>query len=315
MVHVAVIVPVRNMYSDYLQRCIHSIGQARAKSRAAMTTVVISDDCSENSLAREYERIALAHRVEYVRSGTWRGIGGARNLGAAHIGPEATHVMFVDADDEIDDECISSMAISEFTKTIITGLCCVIGRRRPHITKKVELLELVENCHGLRSSPLLYTNVVGQPALLPMAAFRAVSGYVERRYSGEHVDLWGRLMFGGEIRSIVLIPKLLYYYHSRADGNYRRDELRHRRGVAEALSQLANSCFNDVCDYTWAASGRSLPSLYVPIERSGSFMFPPWAEYHNGRWWLKSPTTEQSKVIKSRTALYFNLRTQSEADR
>lgn len=306
--HVAVIVPVRNVRPDYLRRCIHSIEQARAKSRAVITTIVISDDCSEKSLASEYERLALAHHAEYVRSRRWRGIGGARNLGAAHIGPEATHVMFVDADDEIDDDCISSMTIAEFTRTIITGLCRVIGRGRPHITKKVDLLKLVESRHGLRSSPLLYTNTIGQPALLPMSAFRAVNGYAERRYSGEHVDLWGRLMLGGKVQGIVLIPKVLYCYYSRAEGNYRRDELRHRRGVAEALSQLASSCFNDVCDYTWASFGRSLPSLYVPVERSGSFRLPPWAEYRNGRWWLKSATTEQRKTANSRTSLYFNLR-------
>ncbi|MGH4018811.1 MAG: glycosyltransferase family 2 protein [Pseudonocardiaceae bacterium] len=305
---------MRNVYPEYLRRCIHSIEQARAKSRAIKTTLVISEDCSENSFSGEYRRLALAHRAEYVRSERWCGIGGARNLGAAHIGSEATHVMFVDADDEIDEACISSMAISGFAETIVTGFCRVIGRGRSHITEKVDLLKLVESCHGLRSSPLLYTNVVGQPALLPMAAFEAVNGYVERQYSGEHVDLWGRLVLGGKVRSIVLVPKVLYCYYSSAAGNYRRDELRHRRGVAEALSRLATAWFNDVCDYTWAASGQSLPSLYVPIESSGSFRLPPWAECRDGRWWLKTANTGQCKVINI-CSLYFNLRTQSEVDR
>jgi glycosyltransferase involved in cell wall biosynthesis len=305
--HVAAIVPARNVHPEYLRRCIRSIERSRAKSRDVLTTTVISDDCSESSLSSEYQRLALEHCAEYVRNTEWGGIGGARNLGVAHIDSEATHLMFVDADDEIDDDCIASIAIPESNNTIITGLCRVIGRGRPHITKKAGLLDLIVRRHGSRTSPLLYTNAIGQPALLPMAAFKAVNGYAERRYSGEHVDLWGRLMLGDEIRRIVLVPKVLYRYYSRPDGNYRRDEPRHRREVAEALSQLVYTYFNDVWNYAWAARGRSLPSLYVPTDRSGNFRMPPWADYDNRRWRLKNCTVERFKIINFHTELYFDL--------
>lgn len=293
--HIAVVVPVRNARPERLRRCLHSVSQACARSSDVPTTIVVSDDQSDNPLCQEYGRIAVAYRAEYVRSPVWHGIGGARNVGAVHVRSVATHVLFIDADDEIDPHAVAVMAEAATADSIVTALYRITGRGPPCTPPKAALLRLAEAHHGSRVSPLLYMNVIGQPALLPLEAFQAVNGYVERRYSGEHVDLWGRLLLGGVVRKVSLLPMVLYRYHSSADGNYRRRPLLHQRGVATALRGLARRYFNDGSDYAWAAYGRPLPTLYAPTSEDGTLRLPPWVLLDPDRWRLQ-PTCHDHRV-------------------
>lgn len=294
MARVGVVVPVRNARPDDLRRCLGSVSRAIARASDVPVAVVVSDDSSEASLAVEYLRLALAHGTGYVRSAVWGGVGGGRNLGLAHIRSSVTHVIFVDADDEIDEACLASLAGAAAADSIATALCCITGWGLPYTPPKAVLLRLLQAHHGLRSSPLLYMNVIGQPALLPVEALDAVGGYVERRYSGEHVDLWGRLLLGGVIRRISLVPKVLYRYHSTPQGNYRRDARRHRIGVAWALGELARRYFNEPSEYRWMAAGRPLPSLYAPAGPNDTVNLPAWAALDGNRWSLQMPATGSS---------------------
>jgi len=182
----------------------------------------------------------------------------------------------------------------------------VTSRGRSVIPAKDRLLHLLKAHSGSRITPLLYMNVIGQPALLPASAFDAISGYVERRYSGEHVDLWGRMILGGHIGDISLIRAALYHYFSRPDGNYRRDALQHRLGVAAALMQLARIYFDDHSEYSWAASGRGLPSLYAPVARGGRHLTPSWARVQGEHWSLTTEISEAS-MPDGTSALNLNL--------
>jgi len=70
---------------------------------------MVSDDHSEQGLSRAYANLAYLCGTEYTRSSVWRGIGGARNYGAAHLSA-MTYLMFVDADDEIHPDSLSLLA-------------------------------------------------------------------------------------------------------------------------------------------------------------------------------------------------------------
>lgn len=303
--HIAVIVPVRNAWPEWLRRCLHSVSQACARSLEVPTTIVVSDDQSDERFCQEYRRLALIHCAEYIRSRVWRGIGGARNLGVAHVRSVATHVLFVDADDEIDPHAVVAMAEAATADSIAAALCCVTGRGPPYTPPKAALLRLAETHHGSLASPLLHMNVIGQPALLPLQAFQAVNGYVERRYSGEHVDLWGRILLGSVVRKVSLLPMALYRYHSSAEGNYRRRPLLHRRGVAMALQGLARHFFDDRSDYAWAACGRPLPTLYAPTSRDGKLNLPPWALLDRDRWRLRTTCHDYPAVADLSAQLDF----------
>jgi glycosyltransferase involved in cell wall biosynthesis len=304
--HIAVVVPVRNAQPQWLRRCLYSISQACVRSRDVPTTIVVSDDQSDEPLCQEYSRLALIHHAEYVRSRVWHGIGGARNLGVAHVRSVATHVLFVDADDEVDSHAIAAMAEAATAGSIVTAFYLITGRGPPYMPPKAALLRLAETHHGSRTSPLLHMNVIGQPALVPLEAFQAVNGYVERRYSGEHVDLWGRLLLGSVVRKVSLLPRVLYRYHSSADGNYRRRPLLHRRGVATALQALARRYFNDYSDYAWVASGRPLPTLYAPISQDGTLRLPPWALLDRDRWRLQAACHD--RLVKADLCVQLHFR-------
>lgn len=294
--HVAVVVPVRNTRPEQVRRCLASVSRANAPSHGVAMTIVVSDDRSAEQLSAEYRHLAAVHGAEYVRSPVWRGIGGARNLGAAQVRSVATHVMFVDADDEIAPHAVAVMAEAATAGSIVTALCRVTGRGTPYIPPKAPLMRLVQTYNGSRMSPLLHLNVIGQPALVPLNAFNAVSGYVERCYSGEHVDLWGRLLLSGAVRAATLLPTVLYHYHSSTDGNYRRHPSMHRRGIAAALQELSRRYFNDEADYAWAASGRPFPTLYVPTSRDETLLLPPWARLDRDRW---RPNTTRDGLLVS----------------
>lgn len=116
--NITIIVPVYNV-KRYLEQCVYSIlGQSYPAYE-----VLLVDDGSTDGSGELCDRLSVENGCVRTIHKENAGLGFARNTGLDNLGPEATHVMFVDSDDWLEPGMVENYAriIEE------TGVDCVLG--------------------------------------------------------------------------------------------------------------------------------------------------------------------------------------------
>ncbi len=246
---------------------------------------VVVDDASDPNLSLRYERICRQHAATYLRSGSWNGIGGARGLGVAHLSSAGvSHVVFVDADDELLPIGMRAKVAAASDDMVVAGPYEIVGRyAEPYVADTSGLVALANRLGAHPANPVLYTNIVGHGAVVPLAGLHETD-FPTRCYSGEFVTLWGQVLLSGRMGVIHADGPPAYRYEVRPEGNYSRDVRRHRAGVCAAFSAIRRMHFREETEYGYVASGGRRPSLYAPVV-AGRRLLPEWCTAGAGRPW------------------------------
>jgi hypothetical protein len=247
--------------------------------------VIIIDDCSDiNYYDNYYSSVKDAFpKIIIQRCEIWIGIGGgARNIGV-NIS-NSKYLLFVDSDDILRKNAISTlMKYSSEKRIVFANHIKVIDNDVENYNKGI-FLNILKECQEIMDYPILYSNFICVPVIIPRILFNKVGGYPESIYSGEYVSLWGRLYFESNIEEILYIDEVLYEYYPRENGNSHSNIELHVTDKCKQFEVLANSLFLKVKRYVCYKSKSNFPSLYVPVFENERQYIPPWAEIENDLW-------------------------------
>lgn len=280
--------PIRNTPVRYLEDCLTSVEPSLHGVPVgwAASSVIVVDDVSDETLAAQYRTVCRRHGVSYLRLSRWLGIGGARWAGVARLATfGVTHVVFLDADDELLPLGMRKLLSVVRDDAVVVAPYQVAGRyAEPYVVDAEAVVDLLRQVGPRAISPLLHMNVVGHGAVVPIAPLGSAD-FPIRRYSGEFVTLWGRTILSGRLKVVRVDGPASYRYFVRSAGNYLRDVARHRRGVGDAFAALRSEYLGESLEYRFVAAGGRLPSLYAPFV-DGGWRLPSWCAVVGSRWML-----------------------------
>jgi glycosyltransferase involved in cell wall biosynthesis len=276
MYDLSIVIPIRETPVHLLNRCLQSINCSNNNGISIQKIVI--DDCSNEFYFNEYRKLIKSKYpdVNIKRNTSWRGIGGARNKGAKVSKSE--YIMFVDSDDVLRKNSVKKMMNYVANDRVIFSnhIKQNIKDKKYIISNKSIWIKILERYPSGLDCPLLYSNFIGVPSIIPLNGFNKVGGYPELIYSGEHISLWGKLYFELNIE-LFHIDEILYEYYPRLDGNRYSNVPKHVDGKCEQFMNVAQLAGINVDKYVWVADGHNgLPGLYAPFLRN-TLNLPSWA--------------------------------------
>jgi glycosyltransferase involved in cell wall biosynthesis len=208
MEHVSVIIPAYNAAAT-LARAVDS---ALAQTYPQVEVIVVNDgstDDTENLMATHYPQVRY-HRHEN------RGLAATRNVGASLA--RGSIIGLLDADDEwVPTKLERQLAVLADHPQAAVVACHRVRvvldeagrevRRVPsrHADGRVEPITFAEELRGNR--------LCGASCLIRREAFERYGGYDERLRVSEDLDLWLRMLAGGE--TILTLREALYVYYQQ----------------------------------------------------------------------------------------------------
>lgn len=281
----AIIIPIRNTHIYLIKRCLKSVFNAIKYSEAYDIDVTVIDDCSDEKHYNEYSSYIKKNFPEIIiqRLEKWKGIGGARNVGASLS--EVKYLLFMDSDDVMRKNAIATLMEHSSEKRIVFANHIKVDNDRTILFNKQIFLEILNDSYKIMDCPFLYTNLICMPVIIPKKLFTQVRGYPERIYSGENVALYGKVYFESNLEELVHIDEVLYEYHVRKDGNCFKDLQRHFAGKRQQFEILARSVgLNAVKYISYPSKHNNISSLYIPVFQNNKRYIPPWADIENNVW-------------------------------
>lgn len=226
---VSIIIPVFNVRPDLLDRALSS---AFAQSNSDVEVVVVDDGSASpvgDWLARLCPHHARRSNFSLTALPDNLGIAAARNAGVKEAA--GSHLVWLDADDTLEPDCVERLYASSPGKTLIIGECNVwhagqVQRRRPACYYRKAL-----TCLGTLQDPFLLNVISVQPQIIDREIFLGLGGFDVRYRFAEMTDLFLRYLSRHGLTQVDFIEDAVYnYYRDRHDSvSSARDELtRHR---------------------------------------------------------------------------------------
>ena len=122
---VSVIVPIYNAES-YLEACVESI---LAQTYTNIEIILVDDGSVDNSGKICDEYVKKDNRIRVIHKNN-EGVSVARNTALTQVKGE--FIMFVDADDEIENDCVEKLVKKQRERDFdfVAGACIVLGRKK-----------------------------------------------------------------------------------------------------------------------------------------------------------------------------------------
>lgn len=181
---VSVIVPTKNSESE-IRKCLNSI---KLQSYSKIEVIVIDDESTDKTrdIAEEYSAKVINTKSERSK---------ARNVGAKIS--EGKFVLFVDSDQELDEDLISRVVEAAALKNFDAA-------RFPKIMIGESFFGKVRNME----SWLNYREgkIGGVPRFFKKSTFLKLNGYDEKLTFGEDRELWERLIRSGYKMGVLDVP-------------------------------------------------------------------------------------------------------------
>jgi glycosyltransferase involved in cell wall biosynthesis len=173
-----VVVPAYNE-AEVLPQTLDRLRRCAAAAGSAEVELVVVDNGSTDDTAR----VATAHGARVVAEPSRRGVGPARNAGAAAT--EGDALVFVDADVALPDEAIARIAGE------LEGSDCIGGAFDTDYRPRRRLVRLYLGLWRLVSRATHMAQ--GACQFCTREAFDELGGYDERFWMGEDGEFWWRL--------------------------------------------------------------------------------------------------------------------------
>lgn len=236
---ISVIIPAFNPNMALLERAIHSV----LSQTYPEIEILICDDGSNNAicalqLAKLVEGTAIEGRLQLIRHETNRGISAARNTAIGKA--SGKWLVWLDADDTLDDRCIEQLYKASQGKTLVIGECLVTeggttSRRiaKPYFEQAAYLL-------GTQEDPFLLNIVAIQPQLFDHAVYDRLGGFNRDFYYAELTELFLRYLASEGVSSLQYCENALYNYdrtNEQSHTSHREELFRYR---VKALQRYMN---------------------------------------------------------------------------
>lgn len=305
----SIIIPVRNTPIDVLIRCIISIKKSIELSTYNVEIIIVDDNSDLNIFNRYNEVINIIdHNVRVLRSKVWLGIGAIRNIGANSS--LSDYLTFVDSDDTVSIDCINELLKYRNMKTFVYSNNSKKSVNNYKVYNKLYLFILfkwtVAN-NKTNETPILYLNHICMPFLVPKKIFLLVGGYVEGVYSGEHINLFAKLITSNLLENYIYIDKLHYNYLPTDKGNHFGNISKHISGKENQFlenSKLFNLSYDDYRFYKYSDISFS---LYLP-SKNNKVLIPKWAIINSSSWSLNENHDAFKSFIPNKNKVYkFNI--------
>lgn len=251
MPEITVIVPVFNSEA-FLEDCIKSV---LAQSFTDWELLLIDDGSNDrsNEICRSF--LAQDNRVKLIVKSN-EGVSCARNVGLEYA--QGKYVFFLDADDELYDEALSSLYdIAEKTGSLITIGGYVYGSAKPEISRskgKVRLVDARQLCVDS-----LYQKR-GTDTSVCWRLFRKTIFDGLRFYDGRYEDLeiFHKLLMRTER---VAVTDCLIYFYRRHSSSFINSWSEQRKDIVRVTQSIVASYSSDK-DLSRAAQTRHFSANY-----------------------------------------------------
>lgn len=228
---VSIVIPSYNTEPPLLYRALRS---ALAQTYHEVE-ILIADDGSSVPIEVALEPLLPnlgddLRRVSITRSNCNEGISRARNRAASMSSGD--WLVWLDADDTLDVECVGHLIGGSQDMDVVIGECVVIEgnsktRRRPRL-----YFEEAKRFFGTPRDPFLLNVISLQPQLFRRSAFESMGGFSRDYRWAEMTELFLRYLARRGLSRMNFIEDAIYYYHrNRSDSVSadRRNLMEYRR--------------------------------------------------------------------------------------